>query len=78
MTKTRKRCRFCNHADRDDLEERLNSLSITTDNLDEERDWPSGVSARHLRNHMGEIILANMKRNQIQNVSYAQHLIEKN
>lgn len=53
MTKTRKRCRVCNHADRDELEERLNSLSITTDNLDEEMDWPSGVAARHLRNHMG-------------------------
>ena len=32
--------------------ERLTSLQITPDELDVEMQWPSGVSSRHLRNHM--------------------------
>ena len=52
MAKTRKRCRFCQHPDREQLEERLTSLQITPDELDVEMQWPSGVSSRHLRNHM--------------------------
>ena len=52
MAKTRKRCRFCQHPDREQLEERLTSLQITPDELDVEMGWPSGVSSRHLRNHM--------------------------
>ena len=52
LAKTRKRCRFCQHPDREQLEERLTSLQITPDELDVEMQWPSGVSARHLRNHM--------------------------
>jgi len=52
MAKTRKRCRFCQHPDREQLEERLTSLQITPDELDAEMQWPSGVSSRHLRNHM--------------------------
>ena len=52
MAKTRKRCRFCQHPDREQLEERLTSLQITPDELDAEMEWPSGVSSRHLRNHM--------------------------
>ena len=52
MAKTRKRCRLCQHPDREQLEERLTSLQITPDDLDAEMQWPSGVSSRHLRNHM--------------------------
>jgi len=52
MAKTRKRCRLCQHPDREQLEERLTSLQITPDELDVEMQWPSGVSSRHLRNHM--------------------------
>ena len=52
MAKTRKRCRLCQNEDREQLEERLSSLDITTDDLDSEMGWPSGVSSRHLRNHM--------------------------
>ncbi len=52
MAKTRKRCRLCQHPDREQLEERLTSLQITPDELDVEMGWPSGVSSRHLRNHM--------------------------
>ena len=32
----------------------LNSLSITPDELDEQMDWPSGTTSRHMRNHVGE------------------------
>tara|TARA_R100001079_G_scaffold4694_1_gene2868 strand:+ start:9783 stop:10445 length:663 start_codon:yes stop_codon:yes gene_type:complete len=52
LAKTRKRCRLCQHPDREQLEERLTSLQITPDELDVEMGWPSGVSSRHLRNHM--------------------------
>lgn len=52
MAKTRKHCKLCQHPDRDQLEERLSSNQITPDELDLEMGWTSGVSARHLRNHM--------------------------
>ena len=52
MAKTRKHCKLCQHPDRDQLEERLSSKQVTPDELDEEMGWTSGVSARHLRNHM--------------------------
>ena len=50
MAKTRKRCRLCQSPDRKELEESLSSIGA--DNLDLQMEWPSGVSARHLRNHM--------------------------
>jgi len=53
MSQTRKHCRLCQSEDRTQLEERLTTLQITTDDLDAEMHWPSGVSARHLRNHVG-------------------------
>ena len=53
MAKTRKHCKLCQSADREQLEERLVAIQITPDELDIEMDWPSGVSARHLRNHAG-------------------------
>ena len=52
MAKTRKHCKLCQHPDREQLEERLSSKQVTPDELDEEMGWTSGVSARHLRNHM--------------------------
>ena len=52
MAKTRKHCKLCQHPDREQLEERLSSKQITPDELDEEMGWTSGVTARHLRNHM--------------------------
>ena len=52
--KTRKHCRLCQHDDREELENALNSLSISPDELDQKMGWPSGVSSRHLRNHIGE------------------------
>jgi len=51
---TRKRCRLCQHEERDDLEKQLYNMEITVDELDEAMGWPSGTSSKHLRNHMGE------------------------
>ena len=52
--KTRKHCRLCQHEDREELEDALNALSITPDELDKKMDWPSGSTSRHMRNHIGE------------------------
>ena len=52
MAKTRKHCKLCQSEDREQLEERLSSVQVTPDELDVEMQWTSGVSARHLRNHM--------------------------
>ena len=51
---TRKRCRLCQHENRDQLESDLNDSVITPDELDRLENWPSGTSAKHQRNHMGE------------------------
>ena len=51
---TRKRCAFCQHESRDDLEEALESLQIKCDDLDKREGWRSGTTAKHQRNHMGE------------------------
>ena len=52
MSKTRKHCKLCQHPDREQLEERLSTKQVTPDELDFEMEWTSGISARHLRNHM--------------------------
>ena len=52
MSKTRKHCKLCQNPDREQLEERLSSIQTTPDDLDKEMEWTSGISARHLRNHM--------------------------
>ena len=54
MAKTRKHCKLCQSEDREQLEERLSSVQVTPDELDVEMQWTSGVSARHLRNHMNK------------------------
>ena len=51
---TRKRCRLCQHENREQLESDLNDSVITPDELDRLENWPSGTSAKHQRNHMGE------------------------
>tara|TARA_R100000152_G_C6781993_1_gene217891 strand:- start:6962 stop:7618 length:657 start_codon:yes stop_codon:yes gene_type:complete len=58
----RKRCKFCNHEDRDDLEAQLETLAIAADDLDKQMNWPSGTSARHQRNHMGDYVDASNPR----------------
>ena len=51
---TRKRCAFCQHDDRENLEQMLEGAEINCDALDEREDWRSGTAAQHQRNHMGE------------------------
>ena len=58
----RKRCKLCNHEDRDDLEAQLETMAIAVDDLDKQMDWPSGTSARHQRNHMGDYVDASNPR----------------
>jgi len=49
---TRKRCRLCNHEDRESLESELETMICSPDDLDIRMNWPSGTSAKHQRNHM--------------------------
>jgi adenine-specific DNA glycosylase len=51
---TRKRCGFCQHENREELERMLEAGEITCDELDAEYNWRSGTAAQHQRNHMGE------------------------
>ena len=48
---TRRRCKVCQHEDRTQIEEMVNSMTKTCDDLDLEFNWPSGTTARHMRNH---------------------------
>ena len=48
---TRKRCKFCQHEDRLDLESRMSNMDSSPDELDKEFGWPSGTTSRHMRNH---------------------------
>ena len=54
MSKTRKHCRMCQCENRKEHEDAINSLSITPDDLDEQMEWPSGTTSRHMRNHVSE------------------------
>jgi hypothetical protein len=49
---TRKRCVFCNLDNRQTLEDELDNMIITADDLDVQMDWSSGTASRHQRNHM--------------------------
>ena len=51
MTVTRKRCKFCQHEGRSELEEELSSMAISCDDLDKREGWRSGTAAQHQRNH---------------------------
>jgi len=53
---TRKRCGFCQHKDREELEHMLEAGETTCDELDVQNNWRSGTSAQHQRNHMGEYV----------------------
>ena len=50
----RKRCKMCNHENREEIEVQLETMTITADAVDRENNWPSGTTARHQRNHMGD------------------------
>jgi len=51
---TRKRCGFCQHPNRSELENSLEMREVTCDELDSSNGWKSGTAAQHQRNHMGE------------------------
>jgi hypothetical protein len=51
---TRQSCAFCQHEDRDSLEEGLLSGNIIPKQLDKDLGWREGTTDRHFRNHMGE------------------------
>jgi hypothetical protein len=51
---TRKRCKFCQHDSREALEARMAEMQNSPDELDNEMDWPSGTTSRHMRNHTSE------------------------
>ena len=51
---TRKRCKVCQHDDREILEARVKDMQTTPDELDREMGWASGVTGRHMRNHAGD------------------------
>tara|TARA_R110000824_G_scaffold139592_2_gene304814 strand:+ start:623 stop:1294 length:672 start_codon:yes stop_codon:yes gene_type:complete len=52
--KTRKHCRLCQHTQREEFEDTINSISMTPDELDQKMGWPSGATSRHMRNHTSE------------------------
>ena len=53
---TRKRCGFCQHENREELEEALEQGSVSCDDLDSRHNWRSGTAAQHQRNHMGDYV----------------------
>jgi len=58
MAVNRKRCGFCQHENRADLEQVLESRATTCDDLDMQNGWRSGTAAQHQRNHMGDFEMA--------------------
>ena len=51
---TRKRCSFCQHEGREELEAAIEQGAASCDDLDSRNGWRSGTTAQHQRNHMGE------------------------
>lgn len=51
---TRQSCAFCQHGDRDALEQGLLDGAIIPKQLDKDLGWREGTTDRHFRNHMGE------------------------
>ena len=58
MTVNRKRCGFCQHEDREELEAMLEMGQVTCDELDTRYNWRSGTAAQHQRNHMGDYVMS--------------------
>ena len=55
---TKRSCAFCQHQDRDDLEQTLLQGQTTAKELDKEMSWRANTADRHYRNHMGEYHMA--------------------
>ena len=53
---TRRRCKLCQSEDRENIESMLERNVIHADAVDREQGWPSGTTAKHMRNHMGDYV----------------------
>ena len=49
--RTRNNCPFCQHPERDDLEQKIRTSVLDVNDLDKEQGWPSGAAHRHMRRH---------------------------
>ncbi len=52
--RTRKNCPFCNHPDRDSLEQQIRTGVLSPEDLDKREGWAEGSAHRHMRRHSGE------------------------
>jgi hypothetical protein len=52
--KVLKSCPFCQHEDRDHLENMILSGELQARELDRIEDWRSGTSRKHMQNHLGD------------------------
>jgi len=52
--RTRKNCPFCQHPDRDAMEQQIRTGILNVDDLDKNHSWASGTGHRHMRRHSGE------------------------
>ena len=52
--RTRKNCPFCNHPDRDSLEQQIRTGILKPEDLDRSEGWASGSAHRHMRRHAGD------------------------
>lgn len=52
--RTRKNCPFCQHPDRDTLEQQIRTGILASEDVDRDQAWASGSSHRHMRRHSGD------------------------
>ena len=52
--RTRKNCPFCNHPERDSIEQQVRTGIIEPADFDRDQGWASGTTHRHMRRHSGE------------------------
>jgi hypothetical protein len=52
--RTRKNCPFCNHPERDSVEQQVRTGIIDPADFDRDQGWASGTTHRHMRRHSGE------------------------
>ena len=55
---SKRSCSFCQHEDRDNLEQDILQGSISPKEMDKQMNWRENTTDRHYRNHMGEYHMA--------------------
>jgi predicted DNA-binding protein YlxM (UPF0122 family) len=55
---TKRSCAFCQHPQRDELEEMITNGEVSVKSLDKDMGWRANTADRHFRNHMGEYHMA--------------------